>query len=168
MRPHIRWGGEGLAYFLPGLSKKLASIVEHAVWHAYAMRAQEESTIAVQLLAEYALERIVDTLSDLGIEYDRNDIRRTTVPIQLAAYASVMNEKDAQPYFARLSDFDQEISDRTSRWSKLLKSVDVIDRHSACAVFRVLHQELFWLDTFVVDCPIEHKTYGSSSREFRQ
>ena len=168
MRPHIRWTGDELPYFLPGLSKKFASIVEHAVWHSHAIRAQDESTIATEPLAEFALQLTVDTLSDLDVEYDRNDIRRITIPIQLAAYASGLNEKDAQPYFARLHEFDHEISDRTSRWSNLLRSVDVIDRHSACAVFRALHGELFWLDTFVVDCPIEHKTYGSTSRDFRQ
>ena len=165
--PRIRWDAGNVPSLLPGLSSTVASVVELAVWHSYAMRKVGASAIGVDILADYALCRSVSLLAGSISAYDSDDIRQITVPIQLAAYASVLDDLRTRRHVAELYENHGRISDRIIRWSNLLRSGDGSDRHSACDVFRSLHHELFWLDSFVVECPIEAMSYGSSARPFR-
>ncbi len=54
-----------------------------------------------------------------------------------------------------------ELTGLTEKWAALLATLDAEAPHSICTVLRAMRADTMWMDSILVDCPLEGVCYGT-------
>lgn len=147
-----------------GLSSQLAQDVEASVCRAEALIAASRNTnLAVLEIADYVSAKTVAELVGLP-RLKPNDARRTTYTAYLASYLAVLPRESLKSVLATIAPAQPEVARLLEGWTERMHGMDPEDRHGRCAVYRAIHADSWWLDTIVVECPVEGFAFGSGRR----
>jgi len=87
--------------------------------------------------------------------------------IDVAPLLAVLPPRSRHYFVRPLQETHAETARLSLTWAAALAGVDPDDEHGRCAVYRLVHDEMLWMYSVEVVCPIEGVAYGSDIRHLR-
>jgi len=164
--PTLR-GSKG-AFFVAGLQDRLVHSIQQSVLHSRALLKRRGHGLPIRGTTAYALEQILERVARWGLKFSADDGRHATLSARFAAYLALADSRDRDHFIKAVGRYNVPLAELTARWTDILMSIDPDDDHSLCPVLRRLHRTQLWLDSIVVDCPIEEASFGTRRRPLGQ
>jgi hypothetical protein len=157
----LRVTDDAKSLFISGLLFEEASRVDAAVAAAEAMLEGADLDVLREAFRHY-----VDEVVRMGREPDANELAAVTQAAMLAHLACPLSVDVRRATLEPLRAVAPELTSRVLRWAGAMEELKA-GEHAACNVLRAIHNAtpLPWMDSIVVDCPVEGHSYGSSTWE---
>jgi hypothetical protein len=164
--PALRVTSGGKELLIAGLLIALADTTTRAVIRAKVLLGWRGRGLPVVATSKYAIQQILERGKLWGLNFDCDDVRYSTLPAELASYFAVLSSSDRKRFVEKLAGQNAGLAARAAAWAEILHSVGYEDDHAICDTLRYFHEELGWLDSIVVDCPVENASFGSRKWPF--
>ena len=164
--PALRVTSGGKELLIAGLLIALADTITRAVIRAKVLLGWRGRGLPVVATSKYAIQQILQRGGQWGWNFDSDDVRYSTLPAELASYLAVLISSDRRRFVKKFAGQNAGLAVRAAAWAEILHSMDYEDDHAICDALRYFHDELSWLDSIVVDCPVENASLGSRKWPF--
>lgn len=158
--PALRVTSGGKQLLVAGLLTALADTISRAVIRAKVLLGWRRHGLPVVAASNYAIQQVLERGRQWGWNFDSDDVRYAILPAELASYLAVVSSTARNRFVKEIGEQSPGIAVRTAAWAEILHSMDYEDDHTICNALRYFHDELSWLDSIVVDCPIENASFG--------
>lgn len=158
-RPFFRLGPPS-GITLEGTLARVMWAIQAAVSTCEALALCLRNGIASCDRASDAVRRIINQLAQMPT-LDPNDARIQVQAAWIAAYLATLPNRGHAQRLRRLKYQQPEVWRLAQRWTQSLAAIDPDEPHSRCAAMRTIHADCIWLDSILVECPIEGVAYGS-------
>lgn len=175
-RAYLRVTEGATSSFSPGLIDPIAATVNRTVcWTEAAFRLRTLMGLDLEATAERAAVRFCDELREMDFEITSQDVRTQTLGTELAKYLACLQSSTVDSIVSASKPDQPNVIAAAISISKLFRLVRPDKLETTCEALRRLHESTMWggvgfpwLDSIVVDCPHEQKSYGTSERDFGQ
>lgn len=166
--PSLRATESGKQVLVPGLLDGVAHNISQTILFRCALGRCEEEGLPVAEVARYALRHLLPLVEQSARALTTDDVRFRFLAAQIATYLTFLPRDERSSTADTLTGSNRDLSAYIEWLLPQVESVDISDPHSTCELFRSMHAEAWWLDSIVVDCPIEGRSFGSTERELGQ
>jgi hypothetical protein len=156
------------ALFVTGLKHGLVRSIQQSVLHSRALLKRRGHGLPVCGTSTYALGQILKRVARGGLKFSPDDVRHASLSARFAAYLVLVDCGDRARFMKAIGRHNPSLAELTARWTDMFGLIDPRDDHSLCPVLRHLHGTQPWLDSIVVDCPIEEASFGTLRRPLGQ
>jgi len=160
--PHLRVKTPD--FLIPGLLDMVAKETTEAVHRAHAGMIRAQEGLEIQNACDYAVDSIWRGFTKLDHTIDPGDARFVPICTCIASYLIHATVESFQRFRQGMATAHQRISDEANEIKSILTKLNPADPHSICDTLRAIHHRTTWLDSIVVQCPIEHDEYGTRKR----
>lgn len=151
-------------FLISGLLHEAAQTTTEAVHWAHGGMVRAQAGLSIQLACDYAVDSIWRGFTRLGHTIDSDDARFIPLCTRIASYLVHASAEAFQRFRQGMAKSHRQISDEVVRVKDILTVLDPDDPHTVCDALRAIHRRTMWLDSIVVQCPIERAEYGTQKR----
>lgn len=151
-------------FLIRGLLEEAVRTTTQSVHWAHAGMVRAQAGLPVQLACDYAVNSIWKGFTRLNHTIDSGDARFLPLCTRIASYLVHASAEAFQRFRQGMARSHRQISDEAVQVKNILTALDPGDPHSMCDALRTIHHRTTWLDSIVVQCPIERAEYGTQKR----
>jgi hypothetical protein len=167
-RPALRATATGKQFLVAGLLDGVAHNITRSVelWQSFA--SLEREGVPAGEASNYLLTDLISTVEGLGESLRPDDIRYLYLALETAALSCYASGEFRSDCAHRIKAANSGLSDEFKWCLEILQGAEPAADHAPCEILKAIHARHLWLDSIVVDCPVESLSFGTRVRPLGQ